>query len=217
MKRIFVVALLASALFSACAGGRGERGNREIVSEERNGFAPFDTIASSGSADIRFHLSEDYRVIVHTDSNIADFVKTESRGGTLHIGLERGSFSPTQMILDVYAPAPAGISISGSGSFSCEDAIQSKTFSVRVSGSGNINLKGESEQADIVISGSGKVRGDDFRIARADIRVSGSGDIDVFVTEELRSRISGSGTIRYSGNPQRVDSSVSGSGRIVKR
>jgi hypothetical protein len=69
---------------------------------------------------------------------------------------------------------------------------------------------------DVVISGSGNVRGQDRFMADAFYtEISGSGDVDLEVeTGRLESRISGSGSIRLSGKAEDYTVSISGSGEI---
>jgi hypothetical protein len=49
-----------------------------------------------------------------------------------------------------------------------------------------------------------------------DIRISGSGDVEVNVKESLEANISGSGSVTYRGNPAHVNSHSSGSGKVRK-
>ena len=42
----------------------------------------------------------------------------------------------------------------------------------------------------------------------------GSADIKVTATEMIKARVSGSGDIRYKGNPKKIDTKTSGSGDI---
>ena len=59
--------------------------------------------------------------------------------------------------------------------------------------------------------------GEELESATARVSVSGSGQADVVVSEELDASVSGSGAIRYSGGPSRVREEVSGSGSVTGR
>jgi hypothetical protein len=85
-----------------------------------------------------------------------------------------------------------------------------------VSGSGKIAATGTSESVRTGISGSGKVMAADFETNRCEVRISGSGDVQIGVRNELDANISGSGSVSYKGNPTKVNSHASGSGRIRK-
>ena len=207
-------------------------GNGILVPTERS-VSQFDKINSSGSAEVRFHVSQEFKVVLTTDSNLSEYVEISTRNSTLHIGTKSGySLSFTRWIVDVYSPTLTEISISGSGGFSSaekiiaqtftsnvsgsgmiEGIIESGHFSATISGSGRITVSGRGNNLSIVISGSGRFNGADFLKNNATVRVSGSGNANIWVTDNLNANISGSGTINYRGNPQ-VNSSVSGSGRI---
>lgn len=108
------------------------------------------------------------------------------------------------------------LGISGSGDFRGNlDCSGNAGFSVN--GSGNISLTGNCIEMNLRISGSGDFKGPDFNSEKAKIRISGSGDAEVFAKNELDASISGSGNIRFGGNPEKVSKSISGSGTMQKK
>ena len=50
----------------------------------------------------------------------------------------------------------------------------------------------------------------------ATVTVGGSGDNSVYCTESIYARVTGSGDIKYSGDPKKKDTKVNGSGDITK-
>jgi cytoskeletal protein CcmA (bactofilin family) len=104
------------------------------------------------------------------------------------------------------------IEISGSGRFNGN--IECDNFFAHISGSANINITGNTEKADIRISSSGKFNGAEFRITNCSANISGSGEINIFVEDSLDGKVSGSGNIKYRGNP-RLNLEKTGSGRIL--
>ncbi len=66
------------------------------------------------------------------------------------------------------------------------------------------------------LTGSGKVLAANLETDKCDIRISGSGDVEINVKSELEANISGSGSVSYKGNPNHVNSHASGSGHIHK-
>jgi hypothetical protein len=239
MKKLGAIAMLLaigiSAVFVSCTIEIVRvKGNGHLISSERT-VSPFEKINSGGSAEIRFHESQEYRAVVTVDSNLDEYVEIKTRNNTLIIGTESGrSYSFTKLVVDVYCPTLTGISISGSGSFKGEDIITASrfdtnvsgsgkiygtvecdTFHADISGSGKINVTGTSTDSKIDISGSGDFIGTEFNVNNATVHISGSGKATVCVSDKLNANISGSGEIRYYGNPN-VDSKISGSGRIKK-
>jgi hypothetical protein len=106
------------------------------------------------------------------------------------------------------------IRISGSGNLDLD--IEADDITTHVSGSGDITLRGIADNLDSGISGSGSIRASELKVGTADVRVSGSGGMDLWVTDRLNAHISGSGNIYYTGNPK-IDTSISGSGHVRSR
>ena len=240
MKKINIVAFLlviwtSFALVSCVISPFHIKGNGILMTSEISA-SQFERINSGGSAEVRFHLSPEYRVDLTADSNIIEFVEITTRGNTLHIGTKNGySLSFTKWLVDVYSPELTGISIAGSGTFKSEDIIvaskfnssvsgsgriegliETDNFSATISGSGRITVAGYSNDSSINISGSGRFSGLDFCINNANVRISGSGYADICVSDNLSANISGSGRIHYRGEPSIDPIIISGSGRINK-
>jgi hypothetical protein len=105
--------------------------------------------------------------------------------------------------------------VSGSGKVKLAANI-SELADFGVSGSGRIMASGSAGSVKTSISGSGKVLAADLETTRCQVRISGSGDVEINVKNELDATISGSGSVSYRGNPSKVNSHSSGSGRISK-
>lgn len=105
--------------------------------------------------------------------------------------------------------------VSGSGRVSVNGSIAGKA-DFEISGSGRIDASGSADSMSADISGSGKVMAADLVTNSARIDIAGSGDVEITVNKDLDADISGSGTVRYKGNPARVNSDASGSGSVRK-
>ena len=206
-------------------------GNGDFITSERN-ISSFEKIRSGGSADVRFRMSQEYRVVITADSNLMEIVTTEVSGNTLRIGTKNGNYSFKKFQVDVYCPVLTGISISGSGSFNSDDKIITSVFESNVSGSGNISgtiecdnfsadisgsgdmaIVGTGNDSNIKISGSGNFNGIEFKTNNVTARISGSGDMSIWVLENINATVSGSGSIKYRGTPK-INFNGSGSGKI---
>lgn len=105
--------------------------------------------------------------------------------------------------------------VSGSGRVEL-DATIDDTADFGISGSGKIEARGTADEVKTNISGSGKVLAADLRTNRCEVRISGSGDVEIEVANELDANISGSGSVSYRGDPKRINSHASGSGKVRK-
>jgi hypothetical protein len=85
-----------------------------------------------------------------------------------------------------------------------------------VSGSGKIEASGSASTVTATISGSGKVMAGDLETNSCDVKIAGSGDVEINVKNELDANITGSGNVRYKGNPSKVNSHSAGSGHVRK-
>jgi len=108
------------------------------------------------------------------------------------------------------------LSLNVSGSGKIEISVDAEDMDISISGSGRIEVNGNSDRNDLDISGSGRFSGEDMKAISYDVEISGSGSARINVSEAIYTQISGSGSVYYKGNPQKVRSDVSGSGRVRK-
>ena len=101
--------------------------------------------------------------------------------------------------------------ISGSGEI--DSNIVCKSLQIGVSGSGKITLSGQCNEMEIGISGSGDIIAREFPVNNANVRISGYGNVNIWVLDNLQANASGSGRIKYRGSPK-IDYKSSGSVRL---
>uniref|UniRef100_UPI00260E07C1 GIN domain-containing protein n=1 Tax=Chitinophaga sp. TaxID=1869181 RepID=UPI00260E07C1 len=125
---------------------------------------------------------------------------------------------------------------SGSGEVTTPDTIRSTQFTADLNGSGNARLKVDANELRLYLSGSGNIRAegksrdyhasiegsgnihaDAVKTVNANVKITGSGNQSISVSDRLDARITGSGNIRYSGNPPTVNVNISGSGKVIKQ
>ncbi|MEO9485682.1 MAG: head GIN domain-containing protein [Ekhidna sp.] len=196
------------------------------------------SLGISGTVYLRQGSSD--KVEIECDDDIFDEIEFEKRGDRLVIKKE-GNWSWgngwRRSEVDIYVTMQniEGLSVSGSGliegkgqlqtedielsvsgSGSMELDVASDEMELRISGSGSIRLNGTAEEAEARISGSGRVKAEDLTVKVFSARISGSGSCYITATEEVDASISGSGSVYYAGNPNRINSNSSGSGKIRK-
>jgi hypothetical protein len=120
-----------------------------------------------------------------------------------------------QIIVNDVSCEKLSCSVSGSGNIII-NSVSGKDLTCRISGSGNITAKGSGSfnKADIGISGSGNYTGESLKLEAANISIAGSGNCNCNVINSLEARVSGSGNVIYTGNPPKIDSRTTGSGRV---
>ncbi len=103
--------------------------------------------------------------------------------------------------------------IAGSGNIRM-DTLGADTISSSIVGSGKITVSGMVTEQHIEILGSGDYYGSGLQSESASVRVVGSGDSYLSVSQGLNVTILGSGDVSYSGRP-RMNITNSGSGNVT--
>jgi hypothetical protein len=219
--------------------GKKIKGNGNMVRTERS-TGDYEGIAVSGFFNVELVAGTEGEVTVHAEENLQEYIITEVERGTLVIKTEKGvNISPSSGNREIRIVVPVdeieSVALSGSGDIVGNTLLKSNDFkasmsgsgdirleveceeiSASMSGSGDMNLKGETGRFNVQISGSGDIEAFGLNAREVDATISGSADINVTANELLKARVSGSGNIRYRGNPAKIDSKSSGSGDISR-
>lgn len=166
-------------------------------------------------------------------------ISTEVRGGTLFIEVERAwswLFAPPHRVrmyltvrdLTVLDVSGAGrlvaerietdrlkLALGGAGSIAI-GSLQADELEVELDGAGTIRLAGAARIQDVNVPGAGSYDGKEVRTEVATVRLSGVGQVSLWVTETLDAQLSGIGSLEYYGDPT-VKQSRTGLGAIVHR
>jgi hypothetical protein len=218
-KKLLVVLMVVALSLSACSVAVNvlnvTRGSGNVIRETRN-ISGVTGIELAGSADVDITFGEEESLVVEAEDNIVPLIETEVENGRLVIGTKSNtSYSNTKPVtVHVTLKSLEAVSLSGSGSITVQN-YQGVTIRVDLSGSGDINVSGTADSADMTLGGSGKINGEQLKADSVKVGVDGSGDARVFASEQLDAEVGGSGSIRYSGNPEQVSKNVSGSGSIT--
>lgn len=184
--------------------------------------------------DVEYIQADYYEVQVEAESNIIPYIETSVRNSKLRIQTydNRNLRNHYRILVRVYSPEIEEFNLSGSGSFYCENlvnesfelnitgsgdvvlGIDTYDLDLSISGSGDAELWGIADDAKLTISGSGKIDAFDLKIIDCKAKVSGSGNMYLWVVDKLDIKITGSGDIYYTGSPS-IDASITGSGSII--
>ncbi|WP_115813964.1 head GIN domain-containing protein [Flavobacterium aquicola] len=238
MKKSIQLAILGVLFVTTVTHAQWKKikGNGKIITEKRT-TAGYDEITVSGFFDVALVSGKEGAITIQGEENILPYIKVEVKDNVLHIYTEKGVNISTKesLVLTVPFEQISAVSLSGSGDVKSKDTIVATSLKAKLSGSGDLNLDVKatdfeanlSGSGDVVVtgntenfisktSGSGDVDAADLISKKANVSISGSGDMKVNCTENLFARVSGSGDIEYKGNPQYRDTKVSGSGEISK-
>lgn len=236
-KRIWGAAALLTipTLFLLTSCDPALRGDGPLVTETRDA-ENFNGIDVALSGNVLVKAGSEFKVEVTVEESILPYLVTRVESDSLlHVyfsrnvkdvdGLEVVVTLPEMKLLRLSGSAEVitqgifdgnaiDLEVSGSGEIRTAD-MRYDNIGVQLSGSGKIDLNGETDELYGKISGSGQVDALGCPTREAGFQISGSGSAKVDVSEFLKARISGSGDIYYRGNPQ-IDSEISGSGKLTK-
>ena len=172
------------------------KGNGDITSIEIETSA-FDKITNKSQGDVRYHKSDVCRAVLTIDSNLTEYFKVFTKADELVFKQEPNlNYSPTECLLDVYAPTICMYHLKGSGDFETSDSIDTNDF-------------------DLVIDGSGDSVFDKITSNNLNLEIKGSGDIQISAVNQNTSiDIKGSGDVNISGKTQNASITIKGSGNI---
>ena len=220
-------------LFASCSV-LGERGNGNVVKQERK-VSAFNAIEVSGAFDVYLSLGSTQSVIVEADENLMPLIRTEVSGGILKIDNKKPIHDSKSLKVYITVTDLKKIEVSGAVDLQTQNKLTLNELEIEISGatdatldlavqklvvssSGGSKLKfsGMANKVDMDVSGAVDIHAFDLLAEIVSLSISGAGDAEINVTKELNAEISGAGTVRYKGDPAKVDSNVSGAGSIKK-
>jgi len=115
----------------------------------------------------------------------------------------------------VTAPAVTKFEVRGSADLDIR-AYDQPTLALDVSGSGNVEASGLARAVTVDVTGSGDADLSNIGTVSARVDISGSGDAAVAPTTQADVEITGSGDVTLTTQPEKVTSSITGSGDLIR-
>ena len=154
-------------------------------------------------SDDKIHVSGDAQLLAHL----------RVRDGRLEMDCRNWHGDRDSLTITLPGREFKKFSISGSGNLTLQKVDQ-MNIELKISGSGSVKADGKVEHAEIRVSGSGDADLSQLKTNIATVRISGSGSSDIAPSDEADIHVSGSGDVNLHSNPKRLETHISGSGRI---
>ena len=220
-------------------GNRKVEGNGKMTTVFRS-VSEYNGVSLEGFMDVELVRGNEGSLKVEAEENLQEYIITEVNNGQLEISVQRGTnLKPSQNRSikvtvpfedleevkltgsgDIYSSAVINAenfetSLTGSGDIKLP--VKAKNARANITGSGDIELEGSANDFVCKVTGSGDISAFNFECERVKATIIGSGDIQVYATEELQANIPGAGDIEYRGNPKKEDFKTLGVGSISKK
>lgn len=196
-----------------------------------------DLLSSSNQCGFNYtQTTGDATLEVRIDENLFDLLEIEQDNGKLTIRSknDRIQLRPSQFSITGSSKDLRKVGISGCMDFIADSPVHFQDVSFNVSGVGNLKLSdltadkvrcdlsgvgkvyltGQIKEGEFGVSGVGHIYAFDCPIEKLECDVSGVGGMEVNVTKHLDANTSGVGSIKYKGNPESLNKSATGVGRV---
>lgn len=233
----FFLVLAVSILLTACNFNinPGERGNGNVISEERPVTSNFTEVRGSSGLDVYLTHGETPQIIVEADENLLPYIETEIEGGKLKISTSGNIGRSTAKKVFVTFTELNRIEASSGAEVVTNSVVESQNLSLRSSSGADLEVSVFSENliakassgAEMVISGKAsnleadassgsEIEAKDLKVITCKAEASSGAEVIVNVKDRLTTNATSGGEINYYGNPVSVDSNKSRSGSVKK-
>jgi hypothetical protein len=239
-KTKFIWLLVALPLvMGACHNilGKRVRGNGNIKTEDRS-VSDFKNVEVDGAAKVLVSQSDHSSVRIEADENLLGYMEVSQQGDRVIIRERHGFHLVPTNDIKVYVstkvynqikvsgavdiigqskisnPEDLALSVSGAGDIKMD--VDAPRLTADVSGSGSVDLKGQTKDVGLDLTGAGHAHCYDLLAENTKVDISGAGDAEVFASVKLDATVSGAGNVNYKGNATTVNQHVSGAGSVHK-
>jgi len=194
----------------------------------------FNAIELSGVQEIHLMQGTENSITIDGVSDINGSIKPIVSGNTLKLDYDKKKPLPKNAkiiitfksieLLEVSGAqdvesdnefALTELKIKSSGSSDVKIKCNATKIVTDISGAGDIQIKGSAKELQVNISGAGALDANELLANKVSVNVSGAGDAKVNAIEELTGNCTGSGSVKFKGNPTNVRVTQTGVGSIT--
>ncbi len=211
-------------------------GNGDVVTRQRP-LTPFHKLTVRVGMHVIITKGNEALATLEGDSNILDHVQTDISNGELTVMLkpnqsynQKKGVTVTlhvrdldQLLISTGCTVESDLAIRARNLTATVETgsrltapIDAKTLNLTVRQGSQAQLDGSATEADIRLSGAGKLDADKLTISRATVRLDGASNASLHVTKTLSATADGISTIRYRGNPTITTQQITGLSKIQK-
>lgn len=200
----------------------------------------FDQVRFRGPGSLKVRQGDRESLTIHAPSYVMKDIQSEVRGSELYLGykspkivslrVHREVISYSLTVRDLRQVKATGlgrvilpdldndhfrVELTGLGQVVLEH-LTADRLDVLLSGAGQIKARGDVEAQSVLISGAGHYDAKQLISDFAQVKITGAGQADVSVSEDLDVVISGAGQVTYAGYPE-IIKRISGAGKLSRR
>jgi len=239
LTRIIITTILSmfmlSCNFSMNLGG-GVDGDRNVVSANRNISNDFNSIKVSQGLDLYITQSNAVSLKVEADENLHELIMTEVENNVLKLyTTENIRRAASKKIILSVADISAIKATSGS-EVNATNTIKGDNLELNTTSGASIKLDVKTQSlnchstsgSDIILSGTtnqliaeatsgSDIKASNLKAITAEAKATSGADIALYTSKALTARATSGGDIKYSGNPETINTSDNSSGSVKKQ
>lgn len=206
------------AFFNSCS--QGIKGNGEVTEETRE-VPHFSNVSVSSGIKATLKKSEKEQIIVKTDRNLQEYIKTEGKEGNLHVYISGHVQEYKDLSVVIYYKDIEEIKVSTAANIECLSKINNDILKIKASTAGEIRLKevqtqkliiacssasrihigGNTHQLTAKSSSASALQLLDLQTTIANVKATSASNIKMFAGTELKAKATSGASIRYKGTP----------------
>jgi hypothetical protein len=198
---------------NAPTAGPNPTGATGFRAQKARELKDFHAIDSTAVATLVISDGQPFGVIVEAEESVVPKVLTTVKDGILTVSLEKDVSTSSPVRIMISLPKLDKLTLAGVGEVTVS-GIKEPFLTVKQSGAGSCTLSGSADMVDLTLSGVGNAQLKELNARSLTALLSGTGSAHVFASESLTATISGIGSLKYSGNPPKLQKNVTGIGQI---
>lgn len=236
LKITVLITTLLMLLFSTTSciqGFTGIKGSNNVVSENRDINAGFETISVQQGITLYLTQGSPTSLKVEADDNIIDLLKTEVKENKLKVYFEKNVYKAKARSVYLTTSDISNIQTSSGARVKAENTIQTNTLkldsssgsSIKIyvnaqevlsesSSGSNIKIEGKTNYFSADASSGSGIDADELESVNAIANASSGANINVNVSGKLSANASSGGDIDYEGNPTEINKDTSSGGSV---
>lgn len=224
MKAKMIIMAVVAMMMASCHEFKASvEAKGPVATYDRPEVKDFEAIEITGSMSVIYEQSDKFKVSVTAPRDLLDRITTTSEGGVLKVGMKSNIFffnvNNDDIVVRVSSPDLVGVSLKGSGDFTCNGMIDTDKMKVELRGSGDVDIKHLiCDQLQVSLLGSGDVDMPNVTAINTDVNLMGSGDVEIGQHDVKNTNIAlrGSGDVKMNlNNCGEIFTDIAGSGDVT--
>ena len=209
-------------------------GSGNVITESRE-VSGFNGISHTGIGRVIITQGDTESLTIQADDNLMEYITSEVKNDTLELGFDENvRFDSTSSItFTVGAIGIAEIGTTGTGSIELDElgtknlhilktgtgsisigSLTATDLVVNADGTGKIEIAGTVVNQELDLKGTGNYDAPDLESQTADVGVTGTGSVVLWVLDSLDVEIVGISKVSYYGSPD-VTQDITGTGSLT--